>query len=65
MSLDLTQEEKELLIRAFSHYYESFVWEEMVNEDSNAASNEDYKIRTFTQKLGIRGMFPTEIKCRW
>lgn len=37
----------------------------MIYEDNNKASNEDYNIRSLTKKLGIKDMFPIEIKSRW
>lgn len=63
--MDLTQDEKELLIRAFSVYYEKCIWSTMVQNDHSKASDEDYKVRDLTTKMGIRGMFPTEIQYRW
>jgi hypothetical protein len=63
--MELRKEEKELLIRAFSFYYEQHVWKDMVKDDNSKASAEDYNIRSLTDKLGIRNMFPMEISSRW
>lgn len=63
--MKLEKEEKELLIRALTVYYEKHVWDKMVNEDSSKASDEDYNIRALTMKLGIRDMFPVKIQSRW
>ena len=61
----LTKKETELLIKVFSFYYENYVWGTLSTEDSNRASDEDYEIRTLTQKLGIRELLPLEIRMRW
>lgn len=37
----------------------------MASVDNVSASEEDYKIRAFTDKIGIRNMFPTNIQMRW
>jgi len=63
--MELKKEEKELLIRAFSYYYKNHVWKDMVDEDNSKASTEDYNIRYLAEKLGIKDMFPIEIKSRW
>lgn len=63
--MELEKKEKELLIRAFTFYYENHIWGNMVKEDSTKASDEDYNVRALTMKLGIREMFPEEIKSRW
>ena len=61
----LTQNEKELLIRAFSFYYEKHVWNYSKDFNDNVSSDEDYAIRQLTDKLGIKNMFPSEISSRW
>lgn len=63
--MHLSEEEKELLIKAFTVYYEKEVWGGMASVDNVSASEEDYKIRAFTDKIGIRNMFPTNIQTRW
>ena len=65
IALELKNEEKDLLIRALTFYYEKCVWKEMVETDSNKASDEDYNIRVLSDKLGIRERFPIKIKSRW
>lgn len=63
--MKLTKKETELLIKVFSFYYENYVWGTLSTEDSDRASDEDYEIRTLTQKLGIRELLPLEIRMRW
>ena len=65
MIMELTPKEHELLIRAFSFYYEHCIWADMAETDNAKASSEDYNIRQLTNKLKIRDMFPPEIKMRW
>lgn len=62
---ELSREEKEVLVRALSYYYENVVWTTMVEKDNSSASDEDYRIRGVMNKLGIREMFPHEIQMRW
>lgn len=63
--VELKEEEKELLIRAFTCYYEKCVWNDMRNENNDKASTEDYNIRQLADKLGIKHMFPDEIRRGW
>lgn len=63
--MSLSKEEKELLIRTLSFYYENYVWDEMVKEDNEKANDEDYRIRELAMKLGIKNMFPVNISSRW
>lgn len=61
--MNLTQDEKDLLIRVFSVYYEKCIWSTMAKNNSVKASDEDYKVRNLTRKMDIKDMFPDEIKC--
>ncbi|UZP02660.1 hypothetical protein JW813_13205 [Clostridium botulinum] len=63
--MELEKKEKELLIRAFTFYYKEHIRNNMVNCDNSKASDEDYNVRALTTKLGIRDMFPDEIKLGW
>ncbi len=63
--MELSKKDKELLIRAFTFYYENQIWGKMVKEDSIKASDEDYNVRALTMKLGIREMFQDEVRSRW
>ena len=50
----LTENEKALLIRALTCYYQNAVWtRKMVEKDNGFGSDEDYAIRCLTEKLGI------------
>lgn len=63
--MKLSQKDKELLIRAFTFYYENQIWGKMLKEDNIKASEEDYNVKALITKLGIREMFPDEVKSRW
>lgn len=63
--MQLTQQEKELLIRDLTAYYKNVVWIDMVEQDNSSASDEDYRIREITTKLEIRNMFSQEVQIRW
>lgn len=62
--MELNVQEKELLVRVFSHYYK-FVHGEMATADNVAASDEDYAIRSLAQKLDFRNMFSEDVKAMW
>lgn len=63
--MELEKKEKELLIRAFTFYYENHIRDTMVRENNSKASDEDFNVRALTMKLGIKDMFPDEIKSGW
>lgn len=68
LSTEFSEEEKDLMVRVFSHYLKTHVYEEMTNEDIenviNKANEEEFKIKLLAIKLGIRRMFPQEIDSR-
>lgn len=59
----INQEDKEVLARAIAYYYENYVWESLLSkdfeEDSDEASDEDYRLRQVTKKLELD--LPVEI----
>lgn len=63
--MELTRKENERLVKMLSFYYENYVWETLHNQDSARAGEVDYEIRGIVKKLGIRELFPPEIKQRW
>ncbi|WP_399632725.1 hypothetical protein [Sporosarcina sp. SG10008] len=59
----LHQEDKETIVRAIAFYYENHVWTDLLSKDhaesSDKANDEDYRLRSVTNKLGLN--LPTEI----
>ena len=62
ISINLTAEDKNVLIRAFTHYYKSYVWAIMRDKNNKLASDEDYCIRAVANKLGLKNIFPSDIQ---
>lgn len=61
--MELSQNDKETLVRAISFYYENYVWGDLLSKDNGEESDEDYNLRNIVQKLNLE--LPERIKQRF